>query len=254
MTHWPAETEALVYVGRVAEDKGVLELVASLPALLRERPTLALVLIGNGSAREQVEAMVQAMAHQDAPLFDNLLNASGISLPPQVRQAFVPHGPSAAQRFMSTGNLEHRQLRHLLSAAPIVVCPSRAPEGFPMAAVEAMACGSVPVCSDQGGHRDLLDAAAAGLPENVSPLCRLNPEYVSASLVSQIPPLLSQLESGRRVYASNMRQAVSDQYHWDKLGERLLQVVQACAPSAGLLPFQGDPRCGARPGRQPGLS
>ena len=54
---------------------------------------------------------------------------------------------------MLTGRLEHDELAELLPAVEATVVPSTFPEAFGMVAVEAAACGALPVSAAHSGWR-----------------------------------------------------------------------------------------------------
>ena len=62
------------------------------------------------------------------------------------------------------GRVEADAKRHLLAQAWVYVQPSRY-EGFGMAVVEAMACGTVPVCSAAGSLPEVVGDAGVILPD-----------------------------------------------------------------------------------------
>ncbi len=67
---------------------------------------------------------------------------------PYVAQA---RAAALARGINFTGPRPHAEVLAALSEAAIAVVPSRWPEPFGLAALEAMACGAVLICTDQGG-------------------------------------------------------------------------------------------------------
>ena len=104
----------LVYVGRLAEEqKRISDLTRSLCRVLRELPDTEAVLYGDGPNRSNVEA---------------ILGNEGLELP--IRLA---------------GLIDSDQVQSRLLTADVLVLLSDY-EGLPIAVLEAMACGVVPVC------------------------------------------------------------------------------------------------------------
>ena len=69
-------------------------------------------------------------------------------------------------RVLLTGRLEHAELADLLPACEAQVVPSTFPESFGMVAVEAAACGALPVSADHSGLAEVTRtlAEAVGPP------------------------------------------------------------------------------------------
>ncbi len=68
------------------------------------------------------------------------------------------------------GRLEHHEVAELLPRAEALVMPSTFPEAFGMVAVEAAACGALPVSADHSGMREVSRQLAAALPPEVGRL------------------------------------------------------------------------------------
>ena len=68
------------------------------------------------------------------------------------------------------GRLEHDEVAALLPGAAALVMPSTFPEAFGMVAVEAAACGALPVSADHSGMREVSRQLAAELPVGVGRL------------------------------------------------------------------------------------
>ncbi len=68
------------------------------------------------------------------------------------------------ERVVLTGRLEHEELAELLPACEALVVPSTFPEAFGMVAVEAAACGALPVSAAHSGLAEVSDALARSRP------------------------------------------------------------------------------------------
>jgi glycosyltransferase involved in cell wall biosynthesis len=64
-----------------------------------------------------------------------------------------------------TGRLEHDELAPLLGGCEAQVVPSTFPEAFGMVAVEAAACGALPVVADHSGLGEVRAILAGAVPE-----------------------------------------------------------------------------------------
>jgi glycosyltransferase involved in cell wall biosynthesis len=117
----------ILYVGRFAEDKGVLDLAAAFATVAAGHPKAALVLVGEGPARAELE------------------------------RALAPLGP----RFILVGARPFDEVALWMSAADLVTLPSRH-EGTPNVLLEALACGRRVVATPVGGIPDIVHRAELG--------------------------------------------------------------------------------------------
>lgn len=127
---WGIASEALVLgsVGRLADQKRPLALLALLAALRPQFPQLVLVLIGSGPLEQAVRQRCRELGLEQAVVF----------------AGFVP------------------QVHEVLPALDLHVLLSRN-EGFGIATAEAMACGVPAVGTDVPGTADVLRGSAAGM-------------------------------------------------------------------------------------------
>src|SRR6185436_16455078 len=68
------------------------------------------------------------------------------------------------ERVVLTGRLEHDELSELLPACEAMVVPSTFPEAFGMVAVEAAACGALPISAAHSGLAEVSDVLAGEVP------------------------------------------------------------------------------------------
>jgi glycosyltransferase involved in cell wall biosynthesis len=118
----------LVYVGRLEEAKGVLDLLEAFALLAGGRPDVRLAIVGDGSARE---ACARAAA---GPLGDRVLFA----------------GPRPLE-----------EVPRWMAASDALVLPSWA-EGTPNVVLEALACGRRVVATGVGGTPELITGPELG--------------------------------------------------------------------------------------------
>lgn len=123
------EEGLIAYIGRLEEAKAVDELLQALPQLSRSGQPVRLVIAGEGSVRQSLEALVDSLCVAD-------------------RTTFV-------------GWVSRDDLPQLLARCELVVLPSKA-EGFPTILVESMACGIPVVARDVGGVRELVEPGVNG--------------------------------------------------------------------------------------------
>lgn len=114
---------AVVYAGRLVREKRVDMLIEAFALLLKERPAARLFIAGEGPDNARLRQQVMNL-HLNNVHFLGLLSKS--------------------------------EVQRLLAGADLLVLPSRF-EGFPMVALEALACGVPVVASDVGGIREILN-------------------------------------------------------------------------------------------------
>jgi glycosyltransferase involved in cell wall biosynthesis len=122
--------EYAVFVGRLAEDKGVRVL---LEAWKRLPPHYPLQIVGDGPERAVLEA--QALE----------LRLSGI---------------------VFRGRLSNAETIDAVKGARFIIVPSIWYEGFPMCVVESFACGTPVLCSRHGGLSEIVEDHLTGLHFN----------------------------------------------------------------------------------------
>ncbi len=133
------EAQAVLFVGRLAEVKGVDVLLAAAERALPRCPALQIWLVGDGPLRPRLEKQVRGLLRD--------------------RVHFV-------------GAVAPDRVARWMAAADIVCLPSRS-EGCPNAVIEALACGRPVVASNVGGIPELVDEscailAAPGDPEQLA--------------------------------------------------------------------------------------
>lgn len=123
-------SDELLFVGRLAESKGVRYLIMAMPEILEKHPRTILSIVGDGPARESL-----------------------------LRQAAVS-GVDQHVRFH--GALRNSELRELYRNAAIFVSPSLT-EGLGLALIEALACECPVLASDLPAIRDVVSDGITGV-------------------------------------------------------------------------------------------
>lgn len=120
-----SDARLVVFVGLLAETKGLRELRSAFQQLAAADPRLQVVCIGDGPLRAELEA-------------------------------------SRSDRFRLTGRLDSTRIARWLAAANVFCLPSWM-EGCPNVIVEALACGRPVVATDVGGIPELVNDHAKGI-------------------------------------------------------------------------------------------
>lgn len=166
---WPVISEGepvVLYFGAYLDTKGVGEVVASFPEVLRQLPKARLLVVGYGGYREHLEGMLDSMESGDADAFAAYCQAGGFldAGPDQLRASFGRLSAEERHRVTITGIMEHSQLSEVLPLASVAVVGSKCAEAFGMVMVEAMSCGVLPLANYHSGLADVLDVVRRADP------------------------------------------------------------------------------------------
>ena len=154
----PRRDRIVSYVGKLIVSKGVDLLLAAWPLVVARVPQARLVVVGFGTYRQALGRFVDALGRRDLETLREIA-ARGRELeggPPgelkylrafleSVGEEWLTAAPAAAARIHFTGRIEHHDLPSLLPVCEAQVMPSTFPEAFGMVAVEAAACGALPL-------------------------------------------------------------------------------------------------------------
>jgi glycosyltransferase involved in cell wall biosynthesis len=167
--------------------KGVDLLLAAWPDVFAAVPDARLCVIGFGTYREGLERLARAL--RDGNLDDvreiarlgreleggdrselTYLRAFVDALEGERRDAYLRTAAEAFGRVEFTGGLEHGDLPDVLPAFQAQVVPSTFPEAFGMVAVEAAACGALPLSASHSGLAEVTRQLEPVVDERVRPL------------------------------------------------------------------------------------
>lgn len=109
----------VLFVGRLVSDKGLDLLLDALAELMKEKCFTKTTIVGDGPLRAALESQVKELGLMDWVKF--------------------------------AGNQSAEQLKPYYTSARCTVVPSRWEEPFGLVAVEALACGSIPIVANSGG-------------------------------------------------------------------------------------------------------
>lgn len=155
------------YIGRINEEKGIHHFVQALPAIIRTKKDLHILIVGVGPLTESIELFLQAEKLTDR-----------VDLP---------------------GWISHNDLPHYLNQLRLLVLPSYT-EGLPNIMLEAMACGTPLLATPVGAIPDVIrDGETGFIMENNFPDCIA--ENVIRALNS--PDMERIAERGRRFVEEN---------------------------------------------------
>ena len=127
------------YIGRFSEEKGVLNFAESIPKILKEKPSLNILIMGDGDLKSDIEMYI--------------------------------HINGLENNVKLTGWICHENLPKYLNYLKLLIIPSYT-EGLPNIMLEAMACGTPVLATKVGAIPDIIKDTKTGfLLENNSPEC-----------------------------------------------------------------------------------
>ena len=125
-----SERENLVgYIGRLSEEKGVLNFVKAIPMILEERDETKILVVGDGKLRDEIEKYLDE-----------------------------EHLHDTVKRI---GSVPYEKVPNYLNKLKLLVLPSFT-EGLPNSVLETMACGCVVLATPVGGIPDVIKDGETG--------------------------------------------------------------------------------------------
>ena len=180
-----SDSVVLLTVRRLVPRMGLIELVQAMPGVLKEHPNAALAIAGSGPLAEALRRLVESLSLRDTV---RLLG-------------FVPDDDLS----------KHYQ------AADVFVMPSTDLEAFGLTTLEALACGTPVLGSQQGGTIEILE----GLGQEFF-LKGTAPESMAQSVSDFLSTALPQ--PGLR---DRCRRYVLEHFSWEQMAERLEELCEA---------------------------
>ncbi len=130
---------------------------------------------------------------------------------------------AAAGSVELVGRLEHREVASFFPRAEAMVMPSTFPEAFGMVAVEAAACGTLPVSAGHSGMLEVSRQLQAALPEEVGALTSfpVEPGAVEA-IAARLDAWLSLPEAERERAREALVETVARLWSWEGVARGVL--------------------------------
>jgi glycosyltransferase involved in cell wall biosynthesis len=162
----------LLYVGRIAPDKGVHLLMDAFDRLVRDGPDLELTLIGKPGLLPY--DLLSRLLGGDEQALEAVRGFYGHSLRSWLTREILGHGrsygdalrarlsPAAAARVHFLGTVPQPTLIRAYRTADILVLPSIWQESYGLPVAEAMACGVPVLASASGGVPELIEDGVTG--------------------------------------------------------------------------------------------
>ncbi len=235
------EGPLVVFVGKLIVSKGVDLLLAAWPLVRTAHPETRLQIVGYGEYEDGLRRLLAALdrgdledAREVARLGWALEGGEERALP--ILSAFLADPPAGyleaargiADSIELAGRLEHEEVAELLPRAEALVMPSTFPEAFGMVAVEAAACGALPVSAGHSGMLEVSRQLAAALPAEVARLTSfpVEPGAVEA-IAERIGGWLELAEPARESAREALVATVSRLWSWEGVARGVLAASAA---------------------------
>jgi glycosyltransferase involved in cell wall biosynthesis len=246
------EREPLVaFVGKLIVSKGVDLLLAAWPLVRAAHPQARLELAGYGAYEEALRQLAAALDRGDLEQAREIARRGwalegGEERPLPILSAFLADPPAgyaekargAAGSVAFVGRLEHHEVAGFFPRAEAMVMPSTFPEAFGMVAVEAAACGTLPVSAGHSGMLEVSRQLGDALPDPAAGLVSFPVEEgaveaIAARLSTWLGLPENQRESAREALVGTVRRLWS----WEGVARG---VLAAAAGELGDLPRPGN--------------
>ena len=136
---------------------------------------------------------------------------------------YVEAARGAAGSVEFIGRLEHDEVAELLPHAEALVMPSTFPEAFGMVAVEAAACGALPVSADHSGMREVSRQLASALAPEVGRLTAFPvDEGAIEAIAERLDRWLALPEDERAVARDVLVETVRRLWSWEGVARGVL--------------------------------
>ena len=222
------DSPLVVYVGKLIHSKGVHSLLSAFARVRRETGARLLV-VGFGTLREGLQAMVRSLSAGDEKTVRRLaelgkLLEGGPAEPLErfeLSEALLCDAAGLDDGVEFVGPLYHEELAKLLPMAEVGVVPSIFPETFGLVAAEFAASGAVPFVADHSGLREAGEIIGRGLPFDL----RVGMDGFEGNLARALTDYLARPEQERRRCGEVVRRNCVEYLSWGTLAERLVDLI-----------------------------
>jgi glycosyltransferase involved in cell wall biosynthesis len=240
----PARDRVVSFVGKLIVSKGVDLLLAAWPLVVAAEPCARLCVVGFGEYRDGLQQLLAALERRDLNAARDIarrgraleggpegelgyLAAFLDGLEGEERERWLAAAPEAAARVQFTGRLEHSDLPDLLPACEAQVVPSTFPEAFGMVAIEAAACGALPLSASHSGLAEVTATLREGVDEEVRPLLEFGLGQGAAREIADKLVRWLTLDGARRAAASrSLSELARARYGWESVAEGVIAAAR----------------------------
>jgi glycosyltransferase involved in cell wall biosynthesis len=246
------EREPLVaFVGKLIVSKGVDLLLAAWPLVRAANPRARLEIAGFGAYEESLRGLLAALEGGELDEAREIASRGwalegGDERPLPILSAFLADPPqgyakmarAAAGSVEFIGRLEHHEVASFFPRAEAMVMPSTFPEAFGMVAVEAAACGTLPVSAGHSGMLEVSRQLSAALPDPVDRLVSFRVEEGAVEAIAErLDAWLALPENQRGTARAALVETVRRLWSWEGVARG---VLAAAAGELDDLPRPGN--------------
>ena len=218
----------IVYVGKLIHSKGVHSLLSAFVRVHKETGA-RLLIIGFGTFREGLEAIVKTLSAGDRRTLDLLISSGqmlegGPNSPLEhftVTEKRMRDAAGIEDYVEFIGPLEHRNLARLLPASDVAVVPSIFPESFGLVAAELAASGVPPFVADHSGLREAGGIVGVGLEFDL----RVGMNDFENNLARSLIGYLGLKEEEKRESRATVRRNSVERLSWTTLADRVVSLA-----------------------------
>jgi glycosyltransferase involved in cell wall biosynthesis len=240
----PENQRIVGYVGKLIVSKGVDLLLAAWPDVHAAAPDARLCVVGFGTYREGLEALAAALGDGDLEAARDIarrgreleggdggqlsyLLAFLDGLEGDRRAAYLEAAGRAFERVEFTGRLEHSDLPDLLPSFQAQVVPSTFPEAFGMVAVEAAACGGLPLSASHSGLAEVTRQLEPVVDERIRPLLSFErgPGAVE-EIASKLVEWLGMPEEERATARAALSEEARARFGWEGVARGVIAAAE----------------------------
>ncbi|HEX2265715.1 MAG TPA: glycosyltransferase family 4 protein, partial [Solirubrobacterales bacterium] len=231
-----AREDLVAFVGKLIVSKGVDLLLAAWPLVRAAHPGARLEIAGFGAYEDALRRLLAALGRGDLDDAREVARLGwalegGEERPLPILSAFLADPPAgyaeaaraAAGSVEFVGRLEHHEVADFFPRAEAMVMPSTFPEAFGMVAVEAAACGTLPVSAGHSGMLEVSRQLQPALPAEVAPLTSFPVEPGAVEgIAARLSAWLSLPEAERERARAALVETVSRLWSWEGVARGVL--------------------------------
>ena len=228
--------ELVAFVGKLIVSKGVYLLLAAWPLVRAEHPQARLEIAGYGAYEDGLRRLLAALNRGDLDDAREVARLGwrlegGDERPLPILSAFLADPPAgyaeaaraAAGSVEFVGRLEHSEVATFFERAQAMVMPSTFPEAFGMVAVEAGACGTLPVSAGHSGMLEVSRQLQQDLPAAVGGLTSFPVEEGAVeAIAARLNAWLALPEAEREEARRRLVETVARLWSWEGVARGVL--------------------------------
>lgn len=226
----------VAFVGKLIVSKGVDLLLAAWPLVRAANPQARLEVAGFGAYEQALRRLLAALENGDLAAAREIARRGwalegGEERPLPILSAFLADPPAgyaemaraAAGSVEFIGRLEHHEVASFFPGAEAMVMSSTFPEAFGMVAVEAAACGTLPVSAGHSGMLEVSQQLSAALPGPVDQLVSFPvAEGAVKAIAARLNAWLALPENQREAARAALVDAVRRLWSWEGVARGVL--------------------------------